>query len=93
MSNWAVRRALLDATAAAGRLGRPAPALWRTVADGLAQAAPRADGVILEYPAYNGHSIKQADTILSFFPLGRELPRRKSKPTSTSGAPRLALGR
>lgn len=68
-TNLAVRTALQATAGAAAVLGRDAPRLCGEVADGLVLLAPDADGIIPEYDGYAGQTIKQADLILSFFPL------------------------
>jgi hypothetical protein len=68
-TNVAVQAALRAACAAAKLLGKEAPALWGEVAERLFIQRPGKDGVIPEYTGYAGHDIKQADTILAFFPL------------------------
>jgi trehalose/maltose hydrolase-like predicted phosphorylase len=73
-TNLAFRAALRVATTAARQLGREAPALWSEVADGLVVLPPGPDGVIPEYSGYTGHPIKQADLILSFWPLETDYP-------------------
>lgn len=80
-TNLAVRTALRAATAAAGILGREAHPEWEAVAAGLVLQPPGADGVLPEYAGYNGHAIKQADTILAFFPLDLQLPPEQVEAT------------
>jgi len=73
-TNLAFAAALRAAIDAAKRLGRVAPPRWKEVADGLFILPPGPDGVIPEYRGYSGHEIKQADVILSFYPLGHDAP-------------------
>jgi len=48
---------------------KPAEAAWSDVAENLVVLPAGPDGVIPEYDGYSGHKIKQADTILAFYPL------------------------
>lgn len=68
-TNLAFATALRAASDGARRIGESASPLWREVADGLVLLPPDAEGVIPEYQGYSGHQIKQADLLLSFFPL------------------------
>ncbi len=69
LTNAAARAVLRRASEAAGLLAKPAPAQWAEVAAGMVIPPPAADGVTPEYDGYSGHAIKQADTILIFYPL------------------------
>ncbi|MCE0523871.1 MAG: hypothetical protein LV480_13265 [Methylacidiphilales bacterium] len=73
-TNLAFRTALRAALSAAKILGQNAPALWSEVADGLVLLGPGPDGIIPEYSGYSGHDIKQADLILTFWPLQSDYP-------------------
>lgn len=68
-TNLAAATALRAAADAAELLGHEAPHQWRETADSLVILPAGSDGVIPEYLGYAGETIKQADLILSFFPL------------------------
>jgi trehalose/maltose hydrolase-like predicted phosphorylase len=69
LTNVGVRTVLLRAIEAARMTGQPVPPEWNEVAQGIVVLPAGADGVIPEYDGYSGHKIKQADTILAFYPL------------------------
>jgi trehalose/maltose hydrolase-like predicted phosphorylase len=69
LTNVGVRTVLRRAAEAAQLVGQPVPPLWIEVAENLLILPPGKDGVIPEYAGYAGHKIKQADTILAFYPL------------------------
>ena len=71
-TNLAAASALRAAADAAAILDLTPNPQWREVADALVLLPPDADGIIPEYAGYAGQTIKQADLILSFFPLSRE---------------------
>lgn len=75
LTNVGARAVLRRAIETARMIGRPAPPEWAGVADGLAVLPPGPDGIIPEYAGYNGHTIKQADTILAFYPFELEAGR------------------
>ncbi|MCK6488125.1 MAG: hypothetical protein L6R48_07330 [Planctomycetes bacterium] len=68
-TNVAVREAMCAAIEAGSVLGRRVSPTWQSLADSIYIPMPEGNGVILEYPGYGGHKIKQADVILSFYPL------------------------
>ncbi|MEV8454011.1 glycosyl hydrolase family 65 protein [Streptomyces sp. NPDC052095] len=68
-TNAVAATALRDATRAARLLGRPAPAAWQRVADGLRIPYDPARKLFLQYAGYDGSTIKQADTVLLIYPL------------------------
>ena len=68
-TNAAAKVALQNATRAAAISGYTAPAIWKTIADGL-KFNYDPDGVTLEYEGYSGQMIKQADVNLLAYPLG-----------------------
>lgn len=80
LTNVGIRTILRRAADAARLLGQPVPPEWSEVAEKLVILPPGPDGVIPEYAGYTGHKIKQADTILAFYPLqydpGREELRK-----------------
>ena len=69
LTNVGVRWLMHTACIAAKLVDQPADPLWRTLAENLTVLAPRADGVIPEHASYVDQGIKQADTILAFYPL------------------------
>jgi trehalose/maltose hydrolase-like predicted phosphorylase len=79
-TNVAFRTSLLAAAALAKQLGREVPERWTEVANGLVVLGPAKDGIIPEYAGYNGHTIKQADTILAFWPLGTDYLDERATP-------------
>lgn len=74
LTNVGARYVLHRAIDAAQILGLPSPAEWKDVAEGLVILKPDENGVIPEYEGYSGHLIKQADTILAFYPFELEVP-------------------
>ncbi|MGW1462783.1 discoidin domain-containing protein [Streptomyces sp. NPDC002308] len=68
-TNAVAATALRDAARAAAILGRPAPAAWQRVADGLRIPYDAERKIFLQYAGYNGSTIKQADTVLLMYPL------------------------
>ena len=74
LTNVGVRWLFRTATAAAALVNQPADPRWQTLADHLVILPPRPDNVIPEHAAYTDQGIKQADTILAFFPLDLEAP-------------------
>jgi trehalose/maltose hydrolase-like predicted phosphorylase len=72
--NVAVRWLMQTACAAADLVGQAADPAWTTLARSLTVLAPRPDGVIPEHAAYVDQAIKQADTIMAFFPLDWQAP-------------------
>ena len=69
-TRWLMRTAI-----AAAKLLRQSPdPKWRVLAENLVVLPPRADKVIPEHAAYTDQGIKQADTILAFFPLDHDAP-------------------
>jgi len=69
LTNVGVRTILRKAIEAARVVDKPAEAAWSDVAENLVVLPAGPDGVIPEYDGYSGHKIKQADTILAFYPL------------------------
>ena len=67
-TNVAARTALRIALHAAQVLHRPAPAIWRAVADGLVVPFDPALGIHPEYDGYRGGGIKQADVVMLTYP-------------------------
>lgn len=72
LTNYGVKKLLQTACIAADVLGVKANQQWKKVGDNLFLVQPDAYGIIPEYSGYNGHGIKQADVILTFYPLGYE---------------------
>lgn len=72
--NVAVRWLMKTACSAANLVGQPADPTWQTLAEHLTVLPPRADGVIPEHASYIDQGIKQADTILAFYPLDWPAP-------------------
>ncbi len=72
--NLAVRWLMQTTYAASGLVGAPADPAWLTIAQKLTVLPPRANGVIPEHAAYVDQGIKQADTIMAFFPLDYPAP-------------------
>ncbi|MFJ2265449.1 discoidin domain-containing protein [Streptomyces sp. NPDC087849] len=68
-TNAVAATALRNATRAAQLLGRPAPAAWTRVADGLRIPYDPKRKLFLQYAGYNGSTIKQADAVLLIYPL------------------------
>ncbi|WP_328719626.1 discoidin domain-containing protein [Streptomyces sp. NBC_00247] len=68
-TNAVAATALRDAVRAATLLGRPAPAAWQRVADGLRIPYDPERKIFLQYAGYTGSTIKQADTVLLTYPL------------------------
>ncbi|WP_327268394.1 discoidin domain-containing protein [Streptomyces sp. NBC_01218] len=68
-TNAVAATALRDAARAAALLGRPAPAAWRRIADGLRVPYDAGRRIFLQYAGYDGSTIKQADTVLLMYPL------------------------
>ncbi len=68
-TNAGAATALRNATKAAQILGKPAPAQWTTIADGLRMPFDATNQVFLQYDGYEGSVIKQADTVLLIYPL------------------------
>ncbi|MFF7363504.1 discoidin domain-containing protein [Streptomyces sp. NPDC008125] len=68
-TNAVAATALRDAARAAALLGRPAPAAWQRVADGLRIPYDAEREIFLQYAGYDGSTIKQADTVLLMYPL------------------------
>lgn len=75
LTNVGVRTILRKAIEAARLVDRHAPPAWGEVAENLVVLPAGPDGVIPEYDGYSGHKIKQADTILAFYPLQHESSR------------------
>lgn len=69
LTNYGVRTVVRRAIQAAHILGHPVSPEWSEIAERLLILPPAANGVIPEYAGYTGHLIKQADTILAFYPL------------------------
>lgn len=74
LTNVGVRWLMRTACEVAGLLGRPVAPAWPVLANSLTLLPPNADGVIPEHAAYCGQGIKQADTIMAFFPLDWPAP-------------------
>jgi len=68
-TNGGAATALRNATKAAQVLGKPAPAQWTAIANGLRMPFDAANQVFLQYDGYQGSVIKQADTVLLIYPL------------------------
>ncbi|MFC9248504.1 discoidin domain-containing protein [Streptomyces sp. NPDC057136] len=68
-TNAVAATALRRATRAAELLGRPAPAAWTRLANGLRIPYDKKRKIFLQYAGYNGSTIKQADTALLIYPL------------------------
>ncbi len=74
LTNTAAQTVLRGAIEAAQILGKFAAPEWSQVADNLVIQPPGPDGVIPEYEGDTGHQVKQADTILIFYPLEAKAP-------------------
>jgi trehalose/maltose hydrolase-like predicted phosphorylase len=81
LTNVAVRWLMMRAGAAAELMGRPGDPAWQTVAENLVVLGARPDGVIPEHAAYVDQGIKQADTILAFYPLEWPVPPQVARAT------------
>ena len=68
--NFGVRRVMEIALQIAENVGEAAPLEWEKVRDGVFLLQPDEQGIIPEFAGYAGQGIKQADTILAFYPLG-----------------------
>ncbi|KEI44325.1 discoidin domain-containing protein [Saccharopolyspora rectivirgula] len=68
-TNAGAATALRIATRAAELIGEQAPAEWATIADRLRIPFDEQEQVFLQYDGYDGHLIKQADTVLLQYPL------------------------
>lgn len=72
---YGVKRLLEIAAACANEIGAQSPGHWAEIAERLYLPAADADGILPEFTGYDGKGIKQADLILSFYPLGYPLDR------------------
>ncbi|HKC27229.1 MAG TPA: glycosyl hydrolase family 65 protein [Jatrophihabitans sp.] len=73
-TNVAAATTLRIATAAAGVLGRSAPAAWNRIASGLVLLFDKQRGIHPEFRAYQGQLVKQADVTMLQYPWGRAMP-------------------
>ncbi|HZO79542.1 MAG TPA: glycosyl hydrolase family 65 protein [Solirubrobacteraceae bacterium] len=73
-TNNAAATVLRDATAAAGVLGRPAPAAWLRIGRGLVLRKATQPPHHPEFDGYQGQMVKQADVTMLQYPWGRSMP-------------------
>ncbi|MBL1119699.1 discoidin domain-containing protein [Streptomyces sp. 110] len=67
------------ATEAAALVGAEAPAQWTTIADRLRIPLNAVTGTHPEYEGYNGHKVKQADTVLMQHPTNWPMPKNVAR--------------
>ncbi|MFH8405098.1 discoidin domain-containing protein [Streptomyces sp. NPDC018019] len=73
--------ALRNAGRAAARLGQPAPAAWKQIADHIRIPYDAKKEIFQQYDGYRNTTIKQADTVLLMYPL--EWPMSQRAKTNT----------
>lgn len=77
LTNYGTAKVFAAAVAIAQRLNKEVPEELSRAAERMYLPKPDRDGIYPEYEGYNGEGIKQADFILSLYPLGLE-PGAKS---------------
>jgi trehalose/maltose hydrolase-like predicted phosphorylase len=73
-TNVAAATTLRVATAAAGVVGKTAPAAWSRIASGLVLLYDKQRGIHPEFRGYQGQLVKQADVTMLQYPWGRAMP-------------------
>jgi trehalose/maltose hydrolase-like predicted phosphorylase len=96
-TNVAAAKTLRIASAAAGVLGRSAPARWKRIASGLVLLYDRQRGIHPEFRGYQGQLVKQADVTMLQYPWQRPMPRAVAQrdlnyyvPRSDPGGPSMS---
>ena len=75
LTNYGVKKVLQSVIKASDILQKKPKAEWLKVEENIFLQSPDMYGIYPEYTGYNGHGIKQADVILTFYPLGLNADR------------------